>query len=290
MNRIVSAFVLLLVSVFLCSCVQVKELSDVQELFAGTDEKIEVDNSKAKVVVLSGQSNATGRSMISDLSEDDSMKYSEGFSDILMLSVNGRTGKSTEMFVCTTTGWGDESSMLGPEVGIAEYLSEVYPGETIYIIKYGFSGAPIGEFLPGNTCFEALCATIDSGIEMLEDQGLDPEIVAFCWMQGESDALYEYMTPNYAGNEQLFFTSLRQKYGNILILDAGVSYSWPKYCEINHMKRDNCLLLERCVYINSNKNGVKVSNSDAAHYDAYSMILLGNLFAQQISAHISCAF
>lgn len=290
MRRIVSVFVSVLILVFLCSCIQDKELSDVQELFVGTDEIIEVDNSKAKVVVLSGQSNAAGRSKISELSEDDSVKYSEGLSDIMMISENGRTGNSTETFVCVSTGWGDESSMFGPEVGIAEYLSEVYPGETIYIIKYGYSGAPIGEFLPGKTCFNALCETMDTGIETLESKGLDPEIVAFCWIQGETDASYDDMTSNYAGNEQLLFTSLRQKYGDFLILDAGISDTWPNYCEVNHIKRDNCFLLDRCIFINSNKNGVKVSNSDTAHYDAYSMILLGNLFAQQITAHISCAF
>ena len=54
MRRIVSVFVSVLILVFLCSCIQDKELSDVQELFVGTDEIIEVDNSKAKVVVLSG--------------------------------------------------------------------------------------------------------------------------------------------------------------------------------------------------------------------------------------------
>lgn len=92
MRRIVSVFVSVLILVFLCSCIQDKELSDVQELFVGTDEIIEVDNSKAKVVVLSGQSNAAGRSKISELSEDDSVKYSEGLSDIMMISENGRTG------------------------------------------------------------------------------------------------------------------------------------------------------------------------------------------------------
>ena len=105
-------------------------------------------------------------------------------------------------------------------------------------------------------------------------------------MQGETDSCYEEMTAAYAENERNMFTELRNAYGQFLILDAGISQTWPRYDQINTAKRDNCLLLDRCEFINTIGNGLKVSDFDLAHYNSSSMIRLGNLFASRIAEHV----
>lgn len=271
----------------LCSCRQEYDPAGGKELFSGAGGTISVPSSKAKVIVLSGQSNAAGITFVSELPKKLAESYSRGFDNIMLLVENGRTGNSSDTFVRTTTGWGDSDVLFGPEVGMADMLSRLWPDETFYIIKYAFSGAPLaGEFAVGRTCYNALCSTIDKGLGILKDQGLDPQIIAFCWMQGETDSCYEEMTAAYAENERNMFTELRNAYGQFLILDAGISQTWPRYDQINTAKRDNCLLLDRCEFINTIGSGLKVSDFDLAHYNSSSMIRLGNLFASRIAEHV----
>jgi hypothetical protein len=123
-------------------------------------------------------------------------------------------------------------------------------------------------------------------METLRNQGLHPEVVAFCWMQGESDACFISTTRHYGNNQKTMVNSLRERYGNFFFLDAGISTSWTYYARVNNEKKKADCSLGRCVFINSNYYGLKVSASDPAHYDAPSMIRLGHLFGEQVSLHI----
>ena len=271
------------------SCNDLLKIPDVTEPFAGSSEVMTVPAARAKVVVLSGQSNAAGISQISQLDASEAAKYATGFDNVLIRVSNAVSGNSSTSFVKVTTGWGDstDNAAFGPEVGLAEQLSSAYPDETIYIIKYSWSGAPLeGWFTPGDICWNQLCAAIDEGLSELKDKGLDPEIVAFCWMQGESDACFDGPAKRYEKNENEFVNTLREQYGDFFFLDAGISDSWKFYTAVNTAKRDNACSMNRFVFINSNYHGLKVATFDIAHYDAQSMIKLGHLFGEQIAAHI----
>ncbi len=289
MRKTVIILLSVLFALCLTSCKDLLNIPDVTEPFAGSSEIVAVPSAKAKVIVLSGQSNAAGISRISRLVASAAAKYEAGFENVLIRVTNAVSGNNRDTFVKVTTGWGDSTGKdaFGPEVGLAEQLSADYPGETIYIIKYAWSGAPLsGCFTPDGICWNQLCSAIDGGLAELKDKGLDPEIVAFCWMQGESDACDRGTTRSYERNEKLFVSSLRELYGNFFFLDAGISDSWKFYTCVNTAKRDADCALERCVFINSNYHGLKVADFDAAHYDARSMIKLGHLFGEQVAAHI----
>ena len=131
-----------------------------------------------------------------------------------------------------------------------------------------------------------MCQAIDDGLADLRAQDLDPEIVAFCWMQGESDACTAGPAKRYEQNQKVFLKALREKYGNFFFIDAGISTVWKFYACVNNAKRNADCDLDRCVFINTNYQGLKTSSFDIAHYDAPSMIKLGNLFGEQIAAHI----
>ena len=271
------------------SCKDLLKIPDVSEPIAGSSEIVSVSAAKTKVIVLSGQSNAAGVSHVDTLSTEDQAKYAAGFENVLIRVTNAVSENNSNTFVKVTTGWGDnkERAWFGPEVGLAEQLASDYPGEKIYIIKYAWSGAPLaGCFTPDNICWKQLCSAIDEGLSELKGQSLDPEIVAFCWMQGESDACVRSNTEHYYSNQKKMVESLREKFGDFFFLDAGISNSWKFYTALNTYKRDMDKDVARCVFINSNYYGLKVSDFDIAHYDAPSMIMLGHLFGEQVSAHI----
>ena len=288
-KAVVFLFSVLLILCF-TACNDLVNMLDVTEPLAGSSEVVTVPVAKAKVIVLSGQSNAAGISRISQLDTADAEKYDAGFENVLIRVTNALSGNNSSDFVKVATGWGDSTGKdaFGPEVGLAEQLAESYPGETIYIIKYAWSGAPLeGGFLSGGFCWDPLCAAIDEGLSLLNGQGLDPEVVAFCWMQGESDACAQGSAKRYERNQKSFVNSLREKYGNFFFIDAGISTVWKFYTCVNNAKRDADCVLERCVFINTNYQGLQTSSFDYAHYDAQSMIRLGHLFGEQIAAHIA---
>ena len=271
------------------SCNDLVNMPDVTEPLAGSSEVVPVSAAKAKVIVLSGQSNAAGISRISQLDADEAAKYEAGFENVLIRVTNALSERNSDSFVKVTTGWGDSTGKdaFGPEVGLAEQLAGSYPGETIYIIKYAWSGAPLeGSFTPEGICWNQLCQAIDKGLADLKAQDIDPEIVALCWMQGESDACGRGTAKRYEQNQKTFVNALRELYGGFFFIDAGISTVWKFYTCVNNAKRDADCALERCVFINTNYYGLKTSSFDWAHYDAQSMIRLGHLFGEQIASHI----
>ena len=273
----------------LVSCDDRFNVDDVAEPFAGSSGTVTVSASKAKVIILSGQSNAAGVSPVSGIAPEKAAIYAPGFDDILLSVTNSMSGHDTEGFVKTTTGWGDnhDGIWFGPEVGLAEQLTTEFPAEKFYIIKYSWSGAELERrFLPGKGAYKELCKAVDDGLADLREQGLDPEVVAFCWMQGESDACRRGKARRYDGNQMKMVKALRERYGGFFFLDAGISTSWPFYARVNNAKVDADCALEHCEYINSNYHGLVVSTSDIAHYDAPSMLELGHLFGSRIAQHI----
>ena len=274
---------------FLISCDARLNVDDVTELSAGSDEIVSVDAGKTKVIVLSGQSNAAGVAFSDTLTEEEQARYAAGFPDVRIYVVNAVSGNDSDGFVSAATGWGDstDKSLFGPEVGLSEQLEASYPGEKVYIIKYSWSGAGLEDlFLPGKAGFTGLCNAIDTGLSELRDMGLDPEVVAFCWMQGETDAVSRGTALRYGDNQRTMVESLRSLYGRFFFIDAGISPTWKYYTRVNTAKRDMDCSLERCVFINSNLHGLVVSRTDAAHYDAPSMLELGHLFGEQVAGHI----
>ena len=182
---------------------------------------------------------------------------------------------------------------FGPELGMAESLSATYKDETIYIIKYACGGHNLyNDFYPGNKSYEGLVAWIDQSLEILKQQGLEYEIVAFAWMQGESDAINHSTASQYFENEKSFLASLRQRYdsvslpGGFFFLDAGISANWKHYTVVNNAKYKLSNELQRCIFINSNALNLICQTNDKAHLDASSMIKLGQLFATQVELHI----
>ena len=268
----------------------------------------------AKVIILSGQSNATGASRVdllkNNLSAEEYAKYANGFENVKIKYVNGATSSGgityttiSDGFENVTVGQGHALSRnnFGPELGLAEYLSETYPDETFYIIKYAIGGAGLhAHFNPLNqdrsVCLDALLDTIYEGLFELEAMGLEPKIVSFLWMQGESDASTFNNTYSYYTHQKALVELIRDEFASdasvrgIAFIDAAISNSgfWASWFFINDLKYQYSKESYLNYYIDTNAHGLSVfeENNDLAHYDSLSMLLLGRLFGEKVSEAI----
>ena len=275
---------------------------------------------KAKVILLSGQSNAVGVGHIKYLPKhfgEETIKiFREGYEKVLIhyISHNIENVGFDKVRVNQAEKTKDT---LGPEVGIAKKLTEKHPDEQFFIIKCAFggsdmntgwrspkSGAPYDEnrvveyakaindpkFRFPGWCYHEQIRAIDEGFAALREMGYEPEIVAFCWMQGESDSGNPVCAEPYINRYDCLLRDLREKYAsafeNCTYIDAAISERWVNYEAMNANKK---AYAEKMGYkfIDTVAEGFTTAhepeeNPDTAHYDVNWVVKLGELFAEYI--------
>lgn len=274
---------------------------------------------KAKIIILAGQSNAVGVGHIKYLdrhfSAEKVEEFEKGYDNILM-NYYSHDMKSNG-FVKTTLNCAEkDKDTFGPEVGIADFLSKKYPDENIFIVKcavggtnifhdwlspsnkgeynkesFGFGDAESEFFRKGGWHFNELIKILEESISILENQGYEPEIRAFCWMQGESDALEIDTVEKYGERYENLLKDLNEAFGkymeNCRYIDAGISEIWQYYREINAWKKQHANKTPNSFFIDTIAEGLTTSKEpepevDIAHYDSDCTIKLGYLFAEKI--------
>ena len=272
--------------------------------FQINDTLPEGENKKTKIIILLGQSNASGCSLVEYLKENSSKndfaRYQNGYSNILInYSIDNMHFTSNGEFKKTDLTCGCGNGFFGPEVGMADLLSKQYLDEKIFILKFTMSGYSLNHHWLNkrargdiyNACIKFLKVYLDYLLEKEYDATVD----AICWMQGESDTTYEKANL-YLDNQIAFVSYLREdlkEYQNengIYFIDAGISsspYCLPAYKEINNAKVEFSKLSPLNKYFSTIDNGLTTLyepsyEPDLGHYDALSEIKLGNLFAQEI--------
>lgn len=280
---------------------------------------------RADIIVLSGQSNAVGCSSVECLkthfSAERIKKLGDGFENVKInyYSHDIKSGGFVKTaFNCSVS---DEDT-FGPEVGIAEALDEKYPGKEFFIVKLAFGGVTLyndfvspsgdekydktsyasqkeeaakalmaGEALRPGWCFNELLKIVSDSINILKEKGYEPEIRAFCWMQGESDANNEDATVKYAKYYTAFLHDFKAAFegyiDNCRFIDAGISTVWERYIRMNEIKRKYAEDHSDAVFIDTIAAGLTTMNEpfgnpDIGHYDSESEIKLGRLFADNM--------
>ncbi len=266
----------------------------------------EGENTRVKVILLLGQSNATGCSLTSYLEEGVSTeKYAEyegGYPSVRInycLDDHKYTSGGEFLPVDLTCAAGE--GCFGPEVGMAEVLSKAYQEETVIILKYTMSGYSLHHhWLSGGergSIYQACLRFVNTYMEALREKHYDARIGAVCWMQGESDTT-DFKAERYYDNQTKFVSYLREdlqdyaEQGGIYFIDAGISnspYCEPAYPAINAAKekfsKDSSLNL----YFPTIEAGFTVhlepeGDPDWGHYDAMSELELGRLFGEYVIA------
>ena len=267
----------------------------------------EGNGKRVKVVLLMGQSNATGIGRIQYLQQyttpEQFAMYENGFDSVLInYCVDNHANCSNGEFVNVDLGcsvWPGE--VFGPEVGMAEKFSEAWGDENVIILKYTYSGTSLYyQWLAyGNrgSIYESMYKYVNIYMKALEDAGYDARIGAVCWMQGESDSFEERVYNRYYVAQSNFVDYPREDFakyaedGGICFIDAGISDSpcWPGYREVNAAKEKMANDSDLNYYFSTIDAGLEwgiepQESPDLAHYGAMSTLKLGHLFGEYVIA------
>lgn len=274
---------------------------------------------KTKIIILAGQSNAVGVGFTKYLSKHfdaaTEARFREGYDNIL-INYSSHAIKS-HGFVKTRVNCTEAAKdTLGAEVGIARVLDAKYPDEQFFIVKCAFGGTGLChdwlsesdpahisgvevdlckaiqfiEPMPAGWCYNELVKVLTESIELLKRDGYEPTIHAFCWMQGENDAVTKENTDAYIGRYERLLGDLESRFApyfeNCRYIDAGISEIWDHHEELNANKREYAEKMGH-KYIDTIAAGLTTKNEpeeepDIYHYDSDSIVRLGELFAEAI--------
>ena len=261
------------------------------------------NNQKAKVIVLLGQSNASGCTYNNYLemntSNEEYERYQNGFNNVLInYSIDNRSYTTNGEFKKVDLTCGVKEGRFGPELGMSDVLSKEFKDETIFILKFTMSGYSLNHHWLSNyerfDIYNACLIFLETYLDFLISKNYDINLDAICFMQGESDTT-EYKASRYYNNLIKFTNYLRSdldKYNDdeIYFIDAGISdspYCEPSYPDINKAKEDFSKLSPYNIYFPTIENGLTTMNEpyenpDLGHYDSLSMIRLGELFGEHL--------
>ena len=309
-NRILLLVILILLSYLISGCTDEGKVEGEDEpvwlnmnseypspttLSDGTGQRV-------KVILLIGQSNATGCGLNSylkkNLGEEAYKKYESGFPSVqINYCLDDHKTSSHGEFLPVDLTCSAAEGYFVPEVGLSECLAEAYPNETVIILKYSMSGYSLhyhwlsqGE---RGSIYEAFLVFTETYMDALRASNYDARIGAICWMQGESDTT-DFKAERYYENQTRFAAYLREdlaKYaedGGIYFIDAGISnspYCEPAYPKINEAKEHFASDSPLNMYFSTIDAGLTVhlepeGAPDWGHYDSLSVLKLGHLFGE----------
>ncbi|MCQ2801999.1 MAG: sialate O-acetylesterase [Bacilli bacterium] len=259
---------------------------------------------KANIVLITGQSNASGNSPWSYLENKKPEvfnKYKNGFDGILT-NYYVHDSNNIDFFEPTRFGMADSKSFFGPEIGIVDTLSSL--NETTYIIKFAIGGSRLdNEWLNSNgkkgRYYNDSISWFKDKLEYLKSHGVEPNIIGQFWMQGEGDSIDPFKI-KYESNLKALINFYRDDLKDYYVdhykfIDAYISTKtiWPDPYTVNKAKQ-NVADSDPYVYViktnGEDENSIdlnikKASNEgdDAAHYDSISEFLLGQAVGKILS-------
>ncbi|MBE7058834.1 MAG: sialate O-acetylesterase [Ruminococcaceae bacterium] len=287
-------------------------------------EEPPVTEEKAKVILICGQSNAAGVSPIMYIESAVGSKRAQtlmsGIKNVKIVYNVSTTGSEinkneTLEIVKAGQGWHNNKQYFGPELGLAEYLSETYPDEKFYIVKHAIGSSTIGDYMPNDpisdfvsgvtdtvkyNSYGELKRVFDVAVPQIKaDSGLNPEVVGVCWVQGESEAaMGDAFANTYKARQEKLISNFRRDYAayapsnGIAFFDATIASTvapgsstpvWPLYKKINDAKQQIAAADSMCYIVDVNSNGIGCTGvPDYYHYDAASMIKLGRFFGTMV--------
>lgn len=274
--------------------------------FTVADTLPDGNGKEATVILLGGQSNASGCSLDEylkrNVSAEKYAEYQSGYDNVYINFLSG--SRTSQGFVKCATLQGEPEGTFGPELGLAEKLHELYSDRTFFIIKYAWGGTNLYEqwlspssFGKTGKLYKQFVAYVKTSVEYLKSKNYDVKIEGMCWMQGESDALSVKASTGYAKHLENFIADIRKEFSQyapedgIAFVDAYIAANpayWVYYESVNQGKLEvaqrssmNALVDTITARLTCSKE--PEGDPDMAHYDSMSQIKLGHLFGQQIA-------
>ncbi len=275
--------------------------------FTVSDNLPDGEGRRATVILLGGQSNASGCSRDEYLQKNVSAQkyeeYKNGYDNVYINYFSSGMNLS-EGFVKCATLQGEAGGFFGPELGLAEKLNEMYPDELFFIIKYAWGGTNLFEqwLSPssiGKTgqMYKEFERFTQISLDYLVSKNYDVKIEGMCWMQGESDSFSPENARNYKDNLLNLIKDVRAKFDSyssddgIAFIDATIARNpvfWVHCDLVNASKQAVSDSSDMNALIDTNAEGLICTEEpeeqpDISHYDSMSEIKLGNLFAEEVA-------
>lgn len=285
----------------------VRKYLDNRISFTVNDTLPDGQGKKATVILLGGQSNASGCSsdeyLQKKVSAEQYATYEDGYNNVY-INYYASGANESKGFVKCSTRQGEAGGFFGPELGLAEKLNEMYPDELFFIIKCAWGGTElytqwISPSSSGKTgpMYKQFVKYVETSMKYLISKNYDVRIEGMCWMQGESDSFFVETATDYKEHLSNLIQDIRKKFSHyaaddgIAFIDAYIADNpvyWV-YCDIvNQKKQEVADSSPMNVVIDTVAHGLTCSEEpeetpDLAHYDSLSELKLGYLFAEQLT-------
>ena len=258
---------------------------------------------KANIILITGQSNASGNSPWQFLETKSSEVYTEynAGNEKVLINYYVHDSNYINYFEPTRFGMADFKDFFGPEIGIADVFNNV--DETTYIIKFAIGGSTLdNEWLDtkGNRgrYYNDSINWFITKLDYLKSNGVEPNIIGQFWMQGEGDS-HSGLELKYEDNERnlikYYREDLKDYYNDhYSFVDAYISTKtlWPSPNKVNEAKQ-NIADSDPHVYciktngedetaLDLNIKSASNEGDDQAHYDSISELQLGQRVGQII--------
>lgn len=289
----------------ICSFVGIHYCSKNKITFIIKDTLPDGNNKCATVILLGGQSNASGCSLDEylrkNVSKEKYEQYQNGYDNVYINYLSG-LNLSQEFVKCSTLQ-GELEGSFGPELGLAEKLNEMYPDEMFFIIKCAWGGTDLfSQWLSPSSSgkvgklYKQFVVFVETSIKYLISKNYDIKIKGMCWMQGESDSFMVDAASNYGVHLENLISDLRKKFSKyspdegFAFVDAYIAANpayWVYYELVNKGKLEVSKKSHNNILVDTISNGLVCNNEpennpDMAHYDSLSQIKLGHLFAEHL--------
>ena len=274
--------------------------------FTVKDTLADGNGREATVILLGGQSNASGCSLdeylARNVSPEKYAEYQNGYDNVYINYLAG--ANMSQEFVKCATLQGELAGAFGPELGLAEKLNELYPGRTFFIIKCAWGGTNLfSQWLSPSsagktgTLYKQFVTFVETSVRYLVSKNYAVEIAGMCWMQGESDSFSVEASTGYGEHLDNLISDVRRKFAccaaedGIAFVDAYIAANpmfWVYYEAVNQGKREVAALSPLNVLVDTIAAELSCSqepegNPDIPHYDSMSQIKLGHLFAEHLA-------
>lgn len=303
--------IIILIITFICTLIitlttffSVRYYFDNKITFIIKDTLPDGNGKKATVILLGGQSNASGCShdeyLQLNVSKEKHFEYNSGYKNIYINYLSGQN--ISNEFVKCSTKQGEIDGCFGPELGMAEKLNELYPDQLFFIIKCAWGGTNLYEqwLSPANNgktgkLYKQFVTFVNTSLKYLESKNYDIQIGGMCWMQGESDSFSTEHATKYETHLSNFIKDIRKEFSKyssnneIAFIDATIANNpafWV-YCDLINQSKNKVAkeskfnrLIDTSNLIYSNE---PFDNPDRAHYDSLSEIKLGHMFIEELA-------
>ena len=181
MKKIIISVVALII-ILVIGAVIITRIQGDKATFTVNDTLPDGEGKKATVILLGGQSNASGCSrddyLQQNVTAEKYAEYKNGYDNVYINYLSGF--KTSGGFVKCSTLQGEMDGGFGPELGLAEKLHESYPDETFFIIKCAWGGTNLFEqwlspSSKGKTgkLYQQFVAFVEASIKYLESKKYD---------------------------------------------------------------------------------------------------------------------